>query len=100
VVFYIFVTCGEAQTGRNNKKSGIREKITMMGKNMKNRLTNYIGKLHRNESGDVPVGTMLIIALIVIPLLFLLISFKDEIVGAFTEEANAVLENKEDRPAL
>lgn len=48
--------------------------------------------VHRRDEGDVPVGTLLVVALIVIPILFILISFREKIVDYFTEEGNAVMD--------
>ena len=56
------------------------------------KLRQSLTVLHRQESGDVPVGTLLVVALIVLPLLFLLISFRENIVEYFTEEGQAVMD--------
>lgn len=55
------------------------------------KLRSSLVKLHRDESGDVPVGTMLIIALVVLPLLFLLIYFRDDIVDVFKGQADKAI---------
>lgn len=46
----------------------------------------------RNEKGEMPIGPLLIIALIILPLVFLLISFKNEITTYFKGETKQVLE--------
>ena len=47
--------------------------------------------LHHDRSGDLPIGPMLLIGLIVIPLVFLLILFKDELVDVVSTEGKEVL---------
>jgi hypothetical protein len=49
--------------------------------------------IHCRDEGDVPVGTLLVVALIVLPLLFILISFRENIVEYFTEEGQAVMDS-------
>ena len=46
--------------------------------------------LHNNEKGEIPVGPIVIIALIVIPLVILLINFKDTIFGWFGQSTAAL----------
>lgn len=50
-------------------------------------------KIHQDQRGDVPVGTLLMVALIVIPILFLLIAFREDIVAYFETESDAVMES-------
>ena len=59
-------------------------------------------EVHRREEGDVPVGTLLVVALIVLPLLFILIAFREDIIEYFTEEGQAVMDagSKEARPGF
>ncbi len=47
----------------------------------------------RNQKGEMPVGTILVIALIVIPLVFLLIAARDKIVPMFTTDIQEVTED-------
>ena len=62
---------------------------------MKLTIPKVLQCVHRKDDGDVPVGTLLDVALIVIPILFILISFREKIVDYFTEEANAVMDEGE-----
>jgi len=50
-------------------------------------------KLRKHQKGEMPVGTILVIALIVIPLVFLLIAARDKIVPMFTEDVQEVTED-------
>ncbi len=36
-------------------------------------------RLHRDQAGDIPVGTILIVALVVIPLVLMLVIFRVEL---------------------
>ena len=47
-------------------------------------------RLHADESGEMPIGPMLIIGLIVIPLVVLLIAFKDKITDYLTKESGTM----------
>ena len=64
---------------------------------MFNRLKQSLLKLHHDERGDIPVGTLLIIALIVLPLLFLLITFRESIVEYFQKEGKEVIEKGKEK---
>ena len=44
-------------------------------------LKNKVLELHNNESGDIPVGTIMVIGLIAIPLVIALVIFRDEVLG-------------------
>jgi Na+-driven multidrug efflux pump len=55
------------------------------------KLRNLVRALHASRSADVPVGTILIIAFIVIPIVILVILFKDELLKLFNTQADAVL---------
>ena len=46
--------------------------------------------LAKKQKGEMPVGTILVIALIVIPLVFLLIAARDKIVPMFTDDIKEV----------
>ena len=48
---------------------------------MKNKtfLSRMVHRLHRDDRGEIPVGPMLIIGLIIIPLVILLVNFRDEL---------------------
>lgn len=38
-------------------------------------------ELHNDENGDIPVGSIMVIGLIAIPLVIALVAFRDEILG-------------------
>jgi len=42
-------------------------------------IRKLIHGLHHEQSGDIPVGTILIIGLVVIPLVLVLVAFKSEL---------------------
>ena len=46
--------------------------------------------LHRNESGEMPIGPILIIALVVLPLIFVLLTFRDKANEKLVEESGEV----------
>jgi|SaaInl8_135m_RNA_FD_contig_21_1458050_length_498_multi_29_in_0_out_0_1 hypothetical protein len=48
--------------------------------------------LHQNEKGDIPVGMILIIGVVVIPLVIFLIAYKDDIANFLSEETASVIE--------
>ncbi len=54
------------------------------------RFRNFLNRLDRDESGDIPVGTLLLIGLVVIPLVIGLIAFGSDIStwleGLWTED--------------
>ncbi len=50
-----------------------------------------LGALHRDERGEIPVGPILIIGLIVIPLVIVLISFRDELTDWLKEQWDRVI---------
>lgn len=54
-------------------------------------LKSYIEALHRDERGEIPVGPLLIIGMIVIPLIVLLVAFKEQLVGKFETKQKEVL---------
>ena len=60
---------------------------------MVRKIKSALRKIHQDQRGDVPVGTLLMVALIVIPILFLLIAFREDIVEYFTTESDAVMES-------
>ena len=64
------------------------------------KIQDVLTRLHEDERGDIPVGTLLLIALIVLPLLFLLIRFREKIVEFFQGEQKAVIDEgkKNNRP--
>ena len=57
---------------------------------MKARISRFLGRLHRNESGAMSVEKILILALIALPILIILIVFKGTIVGWFTDQQNTL----------
>jgi len=52
--------------------------------------------LHHNENGEVPVGTLLIIGLIVIPLVLVLAIFRSELTTWFIDRWVDVVSETED----
>jgi len=44
-------------------------------------LKNYIRRLHECERGDIPVGPILIIGIIVIPIVIGLVIFRDDLMS-------------------
>ena len=53
------------------------------------------------QKGEMPVGTILVIALIVIPLVFLLIAARDKIVPMFTDDITEVTkDDPNQRPTI
>lgn len=48
------------------------------------RIKSAVKTFHRDEVGEMPIGPILLIALIVIPLVFFLITFRDNILEFFT----------------
>jgi hypothetical protein len=56
---------------------------------MINRIREQIRRFHDDVSGEIPIGPLLVIALIVIPLVLLLVYFRDELVSFF----NTAIEN-------
>lgn len=55
----------------------------------------------RQQRGEIPVSQLLMIALIVLPILFLLFQFRDKVVEMFTGDVEEVLEEQEgERPSL
>ena len=58
-------------------------------------------RLKKQQKGEMPVGTILVIALIVIPLVFLLIAARDKIVPMFTDDIKEVTEDDgKQRPTI
>jgi len=45
------------------------------------KMKNSVLALHNDENGDIPVGTIMVIGLIAIPLVIALILFKDDMLG-------------------
>lgn len=57
--------------------------------------------LQKRQKGEMPVGTILVIALIVIPLVFLLIAARDKIVPMFTTDIQEVTkDDPNQRPTI
>ena len=59
---------------------------------MLSKIKNRIVELHRDEAGEVPVGTLLIIALIVVPLVLAVTVFRDDLQKRFEDETTKVLQ--------
>lgn len=51
---------------------------------MLSRLKKKLIGFHHDECGEIPIGPLLIIALIIVPLVLLLVYFRDELVEFFT----------------
>jgi hypothetical protein len=49
-----------------------------------------LNDLHRDETGDIPVGPILLIGLVVIPLVIGLVSFGDTLTDWFSEQWNKI----------
>ena len=43
------------------------------------KIRGLMGRLHRDDTGDVPVGTIVLIGLVVIPLILMLVLFGDKV---------------------
>ena len=54
-------------------------------------LASSLRQMMRDDRGDVPIGTILVIALIVIPLLLLLLFYRDQVVTFFKEQWDRVM---------
>ncbi len=60
-----------------------------------------IKPLKNRQKGEMPVGTILVIALIVIPLVFILIAARDKIVPMFTQDIQDVTkDDTNQRPTI
>ena len=57
------------------------------------KLTQLFRHLHRDESGDIPVGPILVIGLIVIPLVIALVAFGDAIVDWLKQQWDSIKGN-------
>ena len=49
------------------------------------KIKDTLNRLHKDERGDIPVGPILIIGLIAIPLVIALVIFRDELLGYLRE---------------
>lgn len=56
--------------------------------NLITRARDAATRFHKSERADIPVGTILMVAFIVIPLVLLLIVYRKQIVTYFTTEFN------------
>ncbi|MFT6890436.1 MAG: hypothetical protein ACJASY_002485 [Halioglobus sp.] len=56
--------------------------------------------LHKNQSGEMPIGPILIIALVVLPLIFMLITFRDSAQKALETEASEVFGKGTDKTEI
>lgn len=54
--------------------------------------------LHRDQRGEMPIGPILIIALVVLPLIFVLISFREKANESLASEAQEVFGAGENAP--
>ena len=52
------------------------------------KLKQEFERFRDDERGEIPIGPLLIIALIIVPLVLLLVFFRDELVGFFTDALN------------
>ncbi|NCC26611.1 MAG: hypothetical protein EOM22_00285 [Gammaproteobacteria bacterium] len=57
---------------------------------MISRVVIALKRLHQDERGDIPVGQLAVIGLIVIPLVIALIIFRDELLGWLRERWDEV----------
>ena len=49
---------------------------------------NWLGELHQDQRGDVPVGPILVIGLIAIPLVIALVIFRDAMLDYLRDRLN------------
>jgi hypothetical protein len=56
--------------------------------------------LHKNQSGEMPIGPILIIALVVLPLIFMLITFRDSAEESLADESDAVFGQGTDKTTI
>jgi hypothetical protein len=56
--------------------------------------------LHRDQRGEMPIGPILIIALVVLPLIFMLISFRDKAETSLSEEATEVFDQGTEKQTI
>ena len=58
--------------------------------------------INKKQGGEMPVGTILVIALIVIPLVFILIAARDKIVPMFSQDIQDVTKDDDtnQRPTI
>ncbi|NNL84709.1 MAG: hypothetical protein HKP27_03605 [Myxococcales bacterium] len=56
--------------------------------------TGALRALHKDESGDVPVGPILLVGLIVIPLVIFLLAFGEEIQTWFSDNFQTLTSDK------
>lgn len=57
------------------------------------RMRASLRDFHHSERADIPVGTILLIALIVVPLVILLIAYRKRIVAYFQEQFDFMLDS-------
>lgn len=56
---------------------------------MLQKIKSTVLALHNDENGDIPVGTIMVIGLIAIPLVIALVLFRDEMLGWLRERFTA-----------
>jgi Na+-driven multidrug efflux pump len=59
------------------------------------RLRNVARALHASKAAEIPVGTLLMIAFVVIPIVIIIILFKDELLDIFEKQAKAAIDTGE-----
>jgi len=59
---------------------------------MLSKIRHQIAALHNDEAGEIPVGPLLIIGLIVVPIVMMLTVFRDELQEMFRGEAKQVID--------
>ena len=59
---------------------------------MLSKIRNQFAALHKDEAGEIPVGPLLIIGLIVVPIVMMLTVFRDELQDMFRGEAKQVID--------
>ncbi len=55
-------------------------------------MKKFLGKLHRDDRGEMPIGPILILALIVIPLVIFLLSARDSATDVTEAQWNEVID--------
>ena len=63
---------------------------------MLSRAKEKLTVFHQDDRGEIPIGPLLIIALIIVPLVLLLVYFRDELVTFFTDAIENLFEESDD----
>lgn len=62
------------------------------------KFSGFVQRLHSDEKGEMPIGPMLLLGLIVIPIVILLIMFRDDIMDWVSSEGGKMLESGKKSP--